>query len=131
MSDYVDEIESLVKAGEGQSFAGSDFRTLRQPGVYAFMLGDECLYVGMAKNLMQRVVGVHHRQEAIDECDRVLLWPCKDKEAAAQLEAILILRLHPKYNIRSRSKLVNQRLGNSAKHDERITDMYEAHTKQK
>ena len=106
-----DEIAGLVIADAGQSFTGDDFRSLRQPGVYVFMLGAECLYVGMATRLLGRIGGNHHRKEAIAECDRVLLWPCVSKPAAARLEEILIAGLNPRYNKRKRFTAMCKHLG--------------------
>lgn len=99
MINDISEIESLVVEGAGQSFTGDDFRSLRRPGVYALMLGDVCLYIGMGRNMLGRIGGEsHHCWLAIRECDKVLLWPCKTHDAAFKLELILIRRLKPRYN---------------------------------
>lgn len=99
MINDISEIESLVVEGAGQSFTGDDFRSLRRPGVYALMLGDVCLYIGMGRNVLGRAASEgHHCWLAIRDCDKVLLWPCKSHDAAFKLELILIRRLKPRYN---------------------------------
>lgn len=113
----LDEIESLTIAGAGQSFTGSDFRSLRSPGVYALMLKDVCLYVGMGGNILGRIGGQsHHCFRAIRECDRVLLWPCRSVDAAFKLEIILIRRLKPSYNKANRFVQLKKMLGITGTH---------------
>ena len=98
------EIPTLISSEGGQQFAGHDFRALRQPGVYLFMLGDVPLYVGMSSCLLQRMGAKAHAQasKAMQDCDRVLLYPCRNVGGARRLESILIKRLQPKYNQRLR-----------------------------
>lgn len=105
-------ISSLVIPEAGQQFIGSDFRDLRKPGVYVFMLKGQPLYVGMGSMLLRRIGAKHYQAtQAIDECDQVLLYPCVSIKAAQQLEALLISKLQPKYNWRQRSKALRDRLG--------------------
>ena len=99
-----ERIESLALPNAGQSFNGNDFRDLLRPGVYVAMLGELPLYAGMSNQLLRRVGGSHKQASAaFAECDRVLLYPCASVEAARELEAILLSRLQPKYNVRLRS----------------------------
>lgn len=67
------DIAQFVLPGTGQSFKGNDFRDLRQPGVYVFLLKGKPLYVGMSKQLLGRI-GSRHSQakRAIEDCDQVL-----------------------------------------------------------
>src|SRR6266852_4384829 len=94
------DIESLVIKGAGQKFVGSDFRQLRKPGVYVFMLGGLPLYVGQGKMLLRRIGSNHHQAlKAIELADEVLLYPCISESAAIELEIILIGKLKPKFNV--------------------------------
>jgi hypothetical protein len=105
-------IEDCVIPNTGQEFRGDDFRELVKPGVYVAMLGDEPLYIGMSKNLLRRAASSHRR--AINECDRILLYPCVSVWTARELEAILIAKLRPKYNKRLHlARIVARRLGMS------------------
>jgi hypothetical protein len=106
------QIERLTVRDAGQKFTGEDFRDLRRPGVYVFMLAGEPLYIGMSSSLLGRIGGAHHFQQvAIEECDEVLLYPCANIKAADVLEEILIQRLKPKYNVRRRYGMLKNWLG--------------------
>lgn len=85
----------------GQKFKANDFRDLRKPGVYLFLLDGNALYVGMGKSLIYACVrtGYHYgRDMAIEQADEVLMYPCVSSEAARELEIMLIKSLRPKYN---------------------------------
>lgn len=116
-------IEDLVINGAGQQFIAKDFRSLLLPGIYILMRGEECLYIGMSGRLLGRIGGRHHQKRAMRECDKVLLFPCKSKEAANALETILIGKMKPKYNLSKRRWAVNKILGNvrNFNHDHLVT----------
>lgn len=107
------EIEQLVIANAGQSFAGDDFRMLNKPCVYMFL--QQCLpiYIGMSGNGIARPAQVsHHRGEtARAECDEVRIYPCLDVRKAIKLESILIAQCQPKYNKRKKYSRISKRLG--------------------
>ena len=78
-------------------------------GIYQFIRGAEVLYVGKAVNLKARLAS--HLQNArldpkeeklVAESDKVRVIPTPSEFAALLLEAKLIQKLHPKYNIRWR-----------------------------
>lgn len=108
------QISRLTLPLAGQKFKASDFRTLRRPGVYLFLLAGEPLYVGFGKNLIaacSRSQYLYSRALSIDSCDEVLLYPCKTVEAAKELETLLIRELRPKHNRTHREDKVRNLLG--------------------
>lgn len=94
------QIEALTIPEAGQQFSGDDFRSLTKPGVYVFVRENEILYVGVSHSLLSRASHGSHDQDdkARRECDKVLLYPCRNDECARTLESILIYAMKPKYN---------------------------------
>lgn len=99
--DTLARIAGDAIAGAGLEFTGEVFRSVRRPGVYLFLLGKQALYIGVSKGVMSRAAYTRHKQaqQAASECDRVLIYPCEDMDAALRLESMLILALKPKYNV--------------------------------
>ena len=105
--------ETLAIENSGQQFIGIDFRSLLGPGVYVFTLGETVLYVGSSRCVLGRASQRKHLQavQARNECDKVLLYPCRNNKDARKLESILISRLNPTYNRRQRHSYVRSLLG--------------------
>lgn len=111
------QIEEFVIPGAGQQFKGNDFRDLRKSGVYLFMLEGKPLYIGTGRMLLGRASGKHKQaEEAIAQCDTVLLYPCLSWFIAQQLETLLINKLQPKYNKRKKLGILSGILGHSKGH---------------
>ena len=91
-------IERLVIAGAAQEFKGNDFRDLLKPGVYVFLRHEQPIYIGSSKSLLRRVASNHHKPLAIEECIKLLLYPCVSESAARELENLLIQAFQPQYN---------------------------------
>ena len=107
-------IEHLVIPNAGQQFEGTHFRDLLKPGVYVLLKGDRPLYIGVAKRLLQRLGGAQShegRTHAMNECDKVLIYPCVSIEAAYELEKVLIGHIQPTHNKRSRLYWKQQAIG--------------------
>jgi hypothetical protein len=66
----------------------------------------------MSNRLLSRI-GSFHKQArcAMEECDKVLLYPCVSVKAAIQLEKLLIARLRPRYNANGKRAYIQQMLG--------------------
>lgn len=96
-------VSKLVQSDRGIEFKGDDFRSICDPGVYLFLHNDTPLYVGMSDNVVNRASSSHHHvRRAKQEATTVKLWPCVSKDAAVELEKVLIETLQPIYNIRLR-----------------------------
>jgi len=75
------------------------------PGVYIFKRSDSPLYVGKAKNLRKRLMSyLKPRAERVasmlSKADSLEIIPTQDEVSATVLEANLIRRLQPPYNVR-------------------------------
>ena len=97
----------------GTRFIGQDFRDLCGPQVYLFLKDGMPLYIGMSGNGIERCGGVRHQQakRARNECDEVLIYPCRDKGSARRLEGLLIGRMGPKYNVQRARKELAELMG--------------------
>jgi excinuclease UvrABC nuclease subunit len=58
------------------------------------------LYVGMTRNLWQRVAAHHSKAPWFRDAHAFTIIPCQSVRAAQRLESILIFELAPLYNIR-------------------------------
>ena len=107
------EIFSLSLEDKGLRFDNETSQLMCGPGVYAFMLGDLPLYIGMSGNALSRSASKHHRMKdkARAECDNVRVWFCKSVRKARRLESLLIARIKPKYNVRNRLASASHTLG--------------------
>ena len=105
-------IEQFVLEHAGQQFSGKDFADLCRPGVYAFLCGEEVLYIGMGSNALTRCSQTQHSKRFVREsCDTVKIFPCVSIEAARELEEYLISVCKPKYNQRQRKGYQMKLLG--------------------
>ncbi len=79
---------------------GNLLRGLTVLGVYVFFSGAAALYVGKGKNPLTRFSRKEHENaaRAIQECGRLHVYQCATDKQAAQLEALLIAWLQPRYN---------------------------------
>ena len=109
-------IKTLTLHTRGQKFKAWDFHALLEPGVYVAVKSGKPLYVGMGKNLLRRLSGLHHKRHVLRGCDEILCYPCRSEEAARKLESLLIRRLHPKFNERGEITAVAKQLGVGVNH---------------
>ena len=74
------------------------------PGVYIFKRGGRPLYVGKAKSLARRLKAYLRAEgrigEMVEEAEELELVPTTTEEGALLLEANLIRRYRPRYNVR-------------------------------
>lgn len=108
------KIEELVIEGAGQSFKGIDFRQLLNPGVYILLKNEQPIYIGMGNRLiysLSRHKSHYKRTQALEQCDQILVYPCKSVAAAKELESMLISAAQPKHNSRGKSAKIKQLLG--------------------
>jgi hypothetical protein len=97
--NLVAAIDANVIKDAGEEMSGDTLRKLRGPGVYLISLGNELLYVGSAHSLLSRVGQRRHGcDRAMEECDKLLMMPCKSLAAARELEELMIAWLRPRYN---------------------------------
>jgi hypothetical protein len=97
------QIITLVGKSPQRVFSCKDIRDARRPVVYVWMRAHSVEYVGMGPNGVTRPLSHdHHVLRAIGEVrgarDRVLVFACASKAAAAALEVKLIRALQPKRN---------------------------------
>ena len=86
----------------------ADIEQLISPCVYFFLRGDEILYIGRGLEGLQRPVSPnHHRRNAREEADRVLIYFFQSREAAIDAETTLIEHFSPKYNVKKARSAVS------------------------
>ena len=74
---------------------------LRGCGVYIYIHEDRAVYVGSSSHTVGRCLSRgHHRREELLLGTSLIILPCKDVEAARELEDWLILELRPICNRR-------------------------------
>ena len=76
---------------------GNDLRKMMSMGVYVFMNGEDCLYVGQSHCMIERI-GRHNQKKVIEFCDSVKLFECASVDDMNLLEADLIKEMKPVYN---------------------------------
>lgn len=82
-----------------QQLSGTEVRELQRPSVYAWVRGDEVLYVGSSRlGLVRAILPTHHRLAAVEAGDMVLLWRFSSSDEAVQSEQQLIATLRPRLN---------------------------------
>ena len=80
------------------ALTADDFQT---PIIYAWMRGDECLYIGQSRIGLRRIFLNHHAitLKSLLPDDRVLIWLApKDEAERCRLEQALIARMRPTLN---------------------------------
>lgn len=101
-------------APTGLEFDARTFRELAGALVYVWLRGDQVLYVGMSRIGLGRPTSARHhrlRLEAVQDTDRMLVWPCAGEAAARALEHLLIRTLRPQLNQRVKHQDIAQFLG--------------------
>lgn len=90
-----------LRALHSGSISGGALMALRQPIVYAWLRGDQVLYVGKGEMGMYRPLHPrHHRLRGVAADDEVRFWCCADAEEAARFELELIRKWRPSLNRR-------------------------------
>ena len=86
-------------------FSQADIEHLSSPCVYAFLRGDEVLYVGKGVNGIERPISTgHHKANVRKEADRILIYFFKSRKAAEDAETTLIEHFSPKYNDKKKAR---------------------------
>jgi hypothetical protein len=87
---------------------------LRGPGVYMYVRDDQAIYVGASTSAIGRCLARnHHRKQELLAGTSLLLFPCKDRKSARELEDWLIFELKPILNKRGGWKQLARLMGYS------------------
>jgi hypothetical protein len=89
----------ILKRSHEVEFHTDRARALAGPIVYAWVRGDEILYVGFSSNGVARTLSrAHHRLVSMEPGDRAVIWCFETEDQAAAAERELIRLLHPPLN---------------------------------
>ena len=83
------------------TITGSSLKIWKEFFVYAWVRGDEWLYVGRATQGSIRISSGHHvinARETLLDTDKILVWRLTSLEQSKELETILVMEKKPKYN---------------------------------
>lgn len=93
----------LARANEiglSSVMTGLQVQLLRAPLVYVWRRGSDVLYVGRSSEGLRRILNPrHHKLHAIEHADTVEFIPAGTVNNAIQLEADLIERMEPRFNL--------------------------------
>ncbi len=83
----------------GWDLSFDDVQQSRRPCVYAWIRGDEVLYVGKGESGLERPISsTHHRTSHMEPGDRLLVWTTASRSLALITEAKLISGIKPRFN---------------------------------
>ena len=95
----LEQVAEVLKREYHAEFQLESVRALGGPIVYAWVRGDQVLYVGFGGHGFARPLQrTHHRLFAMEPGDRVVVWCFDTEEQAAEAERQLIRLLHPPMN---------------------------------
>ncbi len=95
----VAEVDAVVQKTARAAFSASDVRDLGGPLVYAWVRGEDVLYVGLgAYGLARPLARNHHRLADMAPGDRLLVWTWPEPALAEHAEREIIQRLRPPKN---------------------------------
>lgn len=93
------KINEVAGRKSSYRFSGRQIQEMRLPLVYAWIRGDEILYIGKSNNGLQRPIAKNHeRTKDIETNDRLIVWHCLHDSEATGLEKILLVTFSPKLN---------------------------------
>lgn len=93
------EVGEILKRDRHAEFQADSVRALGGPIVYAWVRGEEVLYIGLgAYGLARPLSRNHHRLLGMQPGDRLIVWCWEAEEQAVEAERQLVLRLRPPLN---------------------------------
>jgi hypothetical protein len=92
-------VERLRRARWAGELSGAEVLVLRSPLVYAWLRGEQVLYVGKGETGFNRPLSPsHHQLGMMLPTDTLRLWACDTAAEACELEVHLIRQLRPVLN---------------------------------